>query len=475
MNYPALLFWLLLLWSVTASPSTLLVLLFSSMSFASLALVPPDMLGEASILPQQMFAVVLVLKIIVPKLMPPSPDLTDTLQLRNLGFLGLFLLVGLIATAMAPRLFLNEVVIMPMRSSWAADLLAPTISNITHSGYVTLSVMSVFAISLMANEPKFRDALLKSVLVGGIVCIGTGLVDLAAWNTGTENLLEPFRNAKYGYLTTAELGGVRRVVGFTPEASVYGPICVQFATAALLLRPLYAKTRQGLFAMIVTAGLLGMALLSTSSTAYAGLAVLGAVYASNLIRRAVFPTVLGQSGLLAELLASLSIVIALVYVLIANVHVFDPLVDLVQEVLFNKSTSYSFYERSHWNDVAWKAVASTWGLGVGFGSTRTSSWFAAVVSNTGIVGAAFMLIFLAQIFIRRSDSPTQLSAELLTALKLSLLPPLLMAGLSQPGPDFGLFMAVLFGAINGIATFRPQRSFLPAARTAARTDGRLSA
>ena len=479
MNYPALFFWVLLLWSITASDSALLVLLFVSMPFASLALVPPDMVGGMSILPQLLFAAILIAKVIIPKLMPPSPQLTNALQLRNQGFLVLFLTVGFVATAIAPRLFLGEVVVMPMRLSSAPDVLAPVISNITQSGYVTLSVMTVLAVALMANEPRFEETLLKSVLAGGIVCIGTGLVDLAASFTGTEMLLEPFRNAQYAYITTAELGGIRRVIGFTPEASVYGPICVQFAAAASLLRPLYAAGGQRFVATIVTIGLLGMALFSTSSTAYAGLALLGLAYVVNWIRRAVFPTPLGQNGLLGELLVGLGLLIALVLIIVVSAQVLDPLLNLMQEVVFNKPTSSSFVERSHWNEVAWKAVASTWGLGVGFGSTRASSWFVAVVSNTGVIGAACMAIFLVQTFLRRASSLDRISSEMLPALKLSLVPGLAMAGLNQPGPDFGLWAAVVFGAIGGVATFRPRHNSTKQARPhgaiAAHRTGRTTA
>ena len=104
-----------------------------------------------------------------------------------------------------------------------------------------------------------------------------------------ESLLEPFRNAEYAFLTNDAVGaGVRRVVGFTPEASAYGPICVEFAAATALLRTLYAEGRQRMFATIIAVSLVVMALLSTSSTAYGGLAVLGLVYAGNWIRRAAF-------------------------------------------------------------------------------------------------------------------------------------------------------------------------------------------
>ena len=80
-----------------------------------------------------MFAVVLIAKVIVPQLMPLSPKLLSALRLRQLGFLALFLLIGAIATLIMPKLFVEEVVVYPMKQAWGADLLRPTLQNFTHS------------------------------------------------------------------------------------------------------------------------------------------------------------------------------------------------------------------------------------------------------------------------------------------------------------------------------------------------------
>src|SRR6478672_2049316 len=123
--YPALIFWMLIVWSVTAKPSTLLVLSLASIPFAGLALIPPEIVGM-SILPQSLFAAVLVLKVIAPQLLPLSPKLLNALRLRNLGFLALFLLVGLVATVIMPRLFAEEIVVVPMRENSTTGLLTVT-------------------------------------------------------------------------------------------------------------------------------------------------------------------------------------------------------------------------------------------------------------------------------------------------------------------------------------------------------------
>ena len=309
MSYASAIFFALIAWSIAARPGTVLVLLLASIPFLSLALLPPEITAGMTLLPQMVFAVVLVLKVVAPEVVTLSPKLLSALEFRKLGCLALFLLVGIVVTLIMPLFFEGDVVVLPMRlSAFGAALLSPIQANFTQSGYVTISVMTAFAVALMADEPGFTKTLLAGLLIGGSACLATGLIDIAASFTGMESLLEPFRNAQYAYLTNVGTGvGLRRVVGFTPEASAYGPICVEFAAVVVLVRTLYAKSFHRIFATGLAIGLLIMATLSTSSTAYAGLAVLGLVYAGNWIRRAVFSSQVGRSGLLGELLAGLAL------------------------------------------------------------------------------------------------------------------------------------------------------------------------
>ena len=88
MTYPAIICWALIVWSITASRGTLLMLLLASMPFVSLAVLPVSI--GMSILPQSMFAVVLILKVFAPEVFPLSPKLVTGLRLRNLGYLAAF-------------------------------------------------------------------------------------------------------------------------------------------------------------------------------------------------------------------------------------------------------------------------------------------------------------------------------------------------------------------------------------------------
>jgi hypothetical protein len=460
MNYPALIFWVLIFWSVAARPSTVLVLLLASISFSSLAILPGNLIGGMSILPLSMFSVVLIAKVLAPQMTRLSPRFLTLLQLRYLGFLALFLLIGILAAVIMPRLFIGDIVIIPMRESIGPEILVPIQANFTQSGYVALSVMTAFAVASMVDEPGFVKAFLAGVLTGGTVCIVTGLIDIAAVSTGMESLLEPFRNAGYAISPAQQVGAFRRVIGLTPEPSSYGPICVQFAAALSFLRTLFAEGRQRILATIVIGGLIVMALLSTSSTAYGGLAVFALCYAVNLFRRTISSSPLGRRGLLWELMVGLGLAIALLGIILVRAELFDPLIYVVNEIIFNKAQTTSFYERSMWNTIAWNSVGSTWGLGIGFGSTRTSNWLVAVVSNAGVIGAAALAIFVVLTFTRRPLWRTAESTELMSALKLSLLPALVMAAVESAGPDFGPWVAAVFGAITGLSFLRPRASYL---------------
>jgi hypothetical protein len=458
MDYPALIFWALIAWTIVASTRAVLILLISSMPFAGLALLPPEVAGGVSILPQSMFAVVLVLKVLAQQVRTRSPKVFTVLQLRNMGFLVLFLTFAIATTVIMPRLFQGQVVIMPMKASLAADLLGPSQQNFTQSAYLTLSVISALAVALVADEPGFLETLLAGVLAGGIVCVATGLVDMAAAATGMEGLLKPFRNAGYSFITEAEIAGVRRVIGLTPEASSYGTLCVPFGATLALLRNLYAGPGVRIIATITAGSLFVMAVLSTSSTAYLELAVFALVYAANWIRRLATPSSLGKSGLFGELITGLLFATALLTIFVARSDLFDPLGNLITEVILNKPLSSSYYERTHLNVVAWDALGTSWGLGVGLGSTRTSNQIAAIVSSTGIIGAALFGLFLTRLFTRRPDSQSVLYAEILPALKLSLVPVLAGASVVSAGADFGLWVGVGFGAICGIAAITPRPS-----------------
>src|SRR5580693_50286 len=150
---------------------------------------------------------------------------------------------------------------------------------------MALSIGVTLAFTLVGGGTNFQRHYLQAVLLGGIRLIGTGLVDFLLATAGLADLLEPFRNASYALLVDVEAAGAKRVVGLMTEASAYGASCVGAAASLAFLRPCFPNVLRDLIVPATILGLIAMAVLSTSSTAYVGLGVFGVVYALNWLRR----------------------------------------------------------------------------------------------------------------------------------------------------------------------------------------------
>ena len=94
MNVPALIFWLVIVCSFWARPGTVLVLLLASIPFASLSLLPPEIIGGMSLLPQMMFAVVLIFKVVAPHVGDAISKVRQRFAIAEAGIFGPILVGG---------------------------------------------------------------------------------------------------------------------------------------------------------------------------------------------------------------------------------------------------------------------------------------------------------------------------------------------------------------------------------------------
>jgi hypothetical protein len=85
-------------------------------------------------------------------------------------------------------------------------------------------------------------------------------------------------------------------------------------------------------------------------------------------------------------LTLLAVIIAL-SVYLYDDRQFAPFEDLLESVVFNKQSSSSAQERGRWNLASLQSFFDTGTLGIGFGSSRASSWIIAVISQIGLLGA----------------------------------------------------------------------------------------
>lgn len=449
MTWPVGIFWLLLAWGLLSRRPVLIYLFFSAAPFGTLAVVPVELVGGVNLLPQAVCASAIILRLMLDR--PARLDAVQAMaDMRRLGLLSLFLIVSMLVTAFMPRLFAGTVDVVSMAGvAEGPQPLASGTSNLTQIAYLCLSVLTVAAFAAAAADRAMMATLGRAVLVGGATVAATGLAAMAADAGGAGALLEPFRTVTYVLLTEDEALGARRLAGLMPEASAFGALCVLYGAMAALFYPCFDGALRR-FAAAIALTLFVMAALSTSSTAFVGLAVGGGLLAANWLRRLLSPASPHPTGGQIEFVVALSLVIAALAMLLFETRLFDYAGDMIDLMLFQKVSSDSYIERMRWNDTAMDGFWATLGLGVGLGSARASNWFVALLSNTGAIGAALMLGFVAQTFLRKPPSGDPLRAEFIWALKGVLLLSLVMGALAGTSADFGVGTGAVYGMLTGL-------------------------
>ena len=405
--------------------------------------------GGVNLLPQTVFAAVVIGKVALGRgnLLRAAEAALDP---GRLGLFTAFMVYAMLSALLLPRMFAGLVEVIPLGGAdlTGSSLLAPRPGNVTQTGYMLSSYLTALAFAVIGSRLDVRRHYLQALLWGGLTVILAGLIDLACYRAGLSALLDPFRTASYTLLTDVEAAGAKRVVGFTPEASAYGGLCVAGASTILFLRPLYREGRQRLAATAVLLGLLAMGALSTSATAYVGCGILAAVYLFDLARRFLDRNAFGRDVLGWEVgLLSIVALIAFAVAALAPERI-APIFDMFDKVVLQKTASYSFYQRSMWTRTGWQAFLDTGGLGAGLGSLRTSNWSISIIGSTGVFGALLLIGFFLQKLLQRTSRLSREDAAFAFGLKLSLLPYLAMIQLGGTIPDIGVAAAMSLGFLS---------------------------
>ena len=461
---PVVLFWVLLFIGMARRGPFIFYLLFGSMSFGSFAVIPPELTSGLSFTPPPIIALAIIF------IYGGGPNglsrmLDIALRPSQCLLLFLFWIVAIWVTLFMPRIFAGQVTIIPMRLEKVSfgDPLFPTTQNISQLMYLTISILMVFACSLAFRSAATRQHVLSALCIGGVVTIVTGILDLV----GIGAHLDMFRNATYVYLTDVEIANVKRVVGLMPEASAYGSLAVGFLSAIYFFRRAIVTPWLRLYAAPVLIVLLAVfALLSTSSAAYAGVGVFGCVAAIEWLWRLLMTKKgsVAREGLVVEFWAIVSGLSAIYLLALFSPALFNPFVELVDTIIFKKTSSDSYEERSMWTAISLQALVDTWGLGVGLGATRASNGVVAVFSNSGVIGGLLYYGFMLQTFLRkaRPDDPT--GAAILNAVRFYMPPVLIMATLVATSADFGVMNACIYALAAAVAWPAQARAPAPAAR-----------
>lgn len=352
--------------------------------FGAASAVSLPALGGATITPALLFLPFLALHALFVRVRTHDPAVLS----RAGTLMAIVVLWGVVSALVMPRVFAGEtqVFILDRLTAKSPRLypLRPLPTNLTQSVYAIGHLVCFLSLRTLLRAPgrllTFRNALL---LVAALD-VAMGVLNLAENVLKLPSLLDYLRTAE-GYALSADyaLGGLPRIHGTFPEASIFAYYTVPLFAFTLSLWTARAETR---YSPYLCCALLVLLLLSTSAMGYVGLFGYLVCYAFAELPRKRIPSILA-------LVAACGVLLILgMYAL--ELDATRHLDRFVHATLLDKAASGSGQERGSWNAQAIRNFLDTYGLGVGLGSCRASSFPLVLLSNLGVFGAAMFALFL---------------------------------------------------------------------------------
>lgn len=288
-----------------------------------------------------------------------------------------------------PRLFAGETsAFVPGRDTGEVveTILTPVSGNISQTAYFVLGALVCLTLCATLTDGARLRLICRGFLVWAVLNMALGAIDLFAKIAGAGDVLDVIRTASYAMVTDVEHAGFFRIAGGQSEASAFGAAIFASMVFCMTWLRMTGDRRIGAVAWAS----LALLLLSTSTTAYACLAIYGA----GLAVLALFNLLKGRvrKADLAALYLVLAGVAITVAIYLYDDNAFASVRQLLDATIFDKASSSSAAERGYWNARSLATFAETGGLGIGMGSSRASNWFIAVLSQTGAIGAALQLV-----------------------------------------------------------------------------------
>lgn len=365
---------------------------------------------------------------------------------------------GVASAFLMPRVFAGITEIIPLGTTAFDDTgstvpLAPVSSNVTQSLYLSTTLLCLVTLTAIAATREGFFAVFNALLACCVANTVFAVLDIATYATGTQELLGFIRNARYTLHTDSEIAGMKRIVGSYTEASVFArsTLGVLGFTGTLWL----CGVRPGLTGTI--AGLsLALIVLSTSSTGLAGAPVMLLLLYAFAIARLVLGNAARQAAIFA--LGAPVIGLLAVVLLLLDPDATAKVYGYVDLVVLNKASSDSGIERSSWNIISFQNFLDSWGLGVGLGTARASSFAVALLASVGVPGALFYAVFVFECFLRPRGQPGSLEADIAVATRNGYAGLLIGDLLVGPIIDQGFFFCMLAALA---AAIRPRTSSVP--------------
>ncbi len=409
-------------------------------------------LGGSTIPPAHLAIVFLVLRALMPDRAGGSAVGRSIHANLVLVF---FVLYGVVGAIILPRLFQNDLLVTPLRPNPTRDVFAVealhfTNQNVTVAVYYLATLFSAFGAYILTMDRRAPVALPRAAAMIGAVHAVLGLLSVV-FKDQLAGLFGFFRNGFYAQLDQS-VGDVARMNGIFAEPAiyaVYGFAWLVFLTELWLRRVETRWTGKA-------AALLGTALLlSTSSTAYIGIAGYGTILT---VRFLLVPGAISSRQVAILLTAGLLMVTMALGVAVASPDVGAKIIEVIDRVTVGKIDTDSAIQRAFWAKQGVTAFIVSHGLGIGPGSFRSSSLLSAILGSMGVLGSIAFLWHLARAWmpLRKStwtpsiDTRTAIGAAASWTSLIMLIPPSFSAASPDPG--------ILWGAFTGLALGLRSRS-----------------
>ncbi len=429
--------------------------LFLSLMGGSSALVLTA-LGGSTVQPAILALAFLVLKCALPR---TQQEFRVGQAFRAFKYLLLFVLYGIAAAQILPRIFARSMDVAPLRpipngNLFAAYPLEFSSQNITVSVYLLATLFAGICAYIVCNSEQAEIKLARTASIISATHALLGLSGVAFSGTAWSSVLSFFRNANYAQLEQT-LEGVVRMNGIWPEPSVfsvYGFSWLVF-NSELWLRNIERRWT-GCGALLMVLALV----ISTSTTAYLGLAAYSLLI---VLRIGFFPNSVSMRNGMILVAGGFIALAALLTLVVVAPGTYEALSEFAAKLTINKADSASALQRGFWARQGIEAFIASWGLGIGPGSFRSSSLATAILGSVGILGTTAFTAHLITILkpINRSTYDRVTDPRLAVGVSASwsaiiLLVPMLF---SSASPDPG----IIWGFFSGIALALRHQSPLP--------------
>ncbi|WFG44919.1 hypothetical protein [Pseudonocardia alni] len=343
----------------------------------------------------------------------------------GVGLLVLFASWGVLVTLLAPLLFDGQPVVLPSGPGAQIQAGALTSSNIAQTIYL---VVGICVVVLIARSRSAGPELVG--LAAGLVVV------LSLWRYGNVEAGLPFPekvfdNAPFFHYIETAPGGVQRFRGVLSEPSALAGSCL---VAICYLVPRSAQIggwrRWAALMLATAAGYLGVISTSTGFLVAAVVVMMVAIATFLLGFLARRTSVSG----VATVVAAGMVVLALWLVPIVA--------GFVEAEVGDKVGSASYDERSGADLASYDTFLDTFGLGVGLGANRASSFLAGLLSTVGIVGALLLVGAIAEL-VRRSWPVREYRPVVWALVALLTLKVIAGPDLSDPSGVFWIALGLL--------------------------------